>query len=185
MKKTLIIVLAVILTLAATTAVFAKSKKAKIWSGKKLTKVVKSIRKSVTTLQTKVAALEASDAEAVLTKTYEGTIDLTGNGDKTTSCENSGVTVTCHWKEISVPELDLTKSPNVQVLFKGAIEQDSAREDLGVIDLPTGAWSSGAMTNAGRDSFALDNGKVYILYKASDGTSLTDGAYKVILTYKK
>lgn len=182
MKKSLIIVLAVILSLTATTVVFAKSKKTKIWSNKKLTKIVKSIRKSVTTLQTKVAALEASDLEV---KTYEGSIDLTADGDKTTLCENRDLTVTCHWKEISVPELDLTKSPNVQVLLKGVMKLDSNREDLSVLDLPTEGWMSGVMANTGRDLFALDNGKVYILYKADDNTALTDGTYKIILTYKK
>ncbi|MEW6408444.1 MAG: hypothetical protein AB1465_07225, partial [Patescibacteria group bacterium] len=177
MKKSLIIVLAVILALAATAAVFAKSKKAKIWSGKKLTKVVKSIRKSVVTLQTKVAALEASDLEA---KTYEGTIDLTAAGDTTTSCNILAGGVTCHWKKISMSELDLSKLPNIQLYVKPATAGAST---VITSDLPSA--DAYFANNSSIVILAAENGQAWVAYKYVDGSgdhSIISGSYKIVLT---
>lgn len=182
MKKTLIVVLAVILALTTTTTVLAKGKKARIWSGKKLTKVVKSIRKSVTILQTKVAAL---DAEAVLTKTYEGTIDLTAAGDTTTSCQTTFGPVTCHWKKISMPELDLSKSPNIQLYVK----QPATTTENIILRSVLPSANAYFVNNSVATILAAENGQAWIAYKAVDDTGDSDNfigdSYKIVLTYKK
>lgn len=182
MKKSLIWVLVVVLALVAMPVLAKKtSKKAKVYTQKQLTKYVKGLRQIVKVLQADVETLKT---DAVVTKTYEGKINLTAPGDETTDCQTTeGTPLSCHWKRVNIPELDLTKSPNVQLLTKQVTNNGVIK-----VSLPAGAWQVESGVTTGTNGLAIDNGKVYILYKGEgEGAvgNLISGDYKVIITYKK
>lgn len=111
-------------------------------------------------------------------KVYEGTIDLTQNGDETVSETNQGCTSTIHFEKIAIPEIDLNNMPNVSLY-----------------DKPHSSFSWLAPNNGDvlrKDSLNMyfDQGYIYLSYKSTYSASCnfntmyaTSGDYKIVVVY--
>lgn len=158
----------------ASVAEFAAKKR--VYTLRQLTKYVRNLRK-------RMAVLEGLDL--TVTKIYEGQIDTSSAGDGRTSClimpgppPSDWTSTNCYWKVISIPEIDFTRGPQVQVL----VRPSSTPGLIIFTNTPPGTWVD--YNNISLSTvFALIDGKVYLVYK-TDTQVLIDGNYKIIVTYK-
>lgn len=195
MKKILVAILVGVLVLGTSGVVLAKNKKvkkAKIWTTKKLTTVTKKIQKDikgirhiVSNLEEKINLLEKNvtdlQKEQRVTKVVAGEIDFSKEPDATSDCNDVlGNSYTCKWRAISVPALDLSKSPQVQVLIK---RKNTAKVILARPIIPNvELWNiSGDYLDS---NILIAQEKVYVVYKAGE-TELIEPEYKIIVTSQK
>lgn len=142
------------------------------------TEVEELINNALTPIIQAIAALEEriEDLESggdgcecsLKQKVYEGTIDTSADGD---IILGQGLVV--HWKEISVPEVDLSNMPNIAVY--GPVSFPEAGGDV---------WTTVDQIVSG---YRIVEGKVLVPYKcvAYGQENIYFDRYKIVVTYQE